>query len=262
MPNQRGIIFNVGASDVIQQTGLTTKTAEIYIFEILQISCVDNAIVAGSAATKSVKGSVKKLFNAGASTSSSTSSIDERTPLLEHDPPNSGPVTNSTANRRSSSNRIWRFFVSLFYSFCPCVGEGSIIVPVSEYPVDLDAKLAKAFVHLYKSLDEDWYQKLIEVRRSKHMTIKQLQHTKEERVENEYRRLVGINSDLSSTAANRFLAFANVREFIRVETENITHEFERKTDQLCMEHYDVVVEEQFEMLISFWRKIRLSPNSC
>ncbi|XP_037034721.1 uncharacterized protein LOC119073396 [Bradysia coprophila] len=238
-PIKQGIIFNVVAGDN---------------------SCIDNVVVAGSAATKSIKGSVKKVFNAGAS--SSSSSGDERTPLLpkDHDGQHFEPaITCNGSNRHSSGNNIWRFLVSLFYSLCPCINEGKVILPVNEYPVDFDAKLAAAFDHLYKSLDEDWFQKLIKARRAKQNEITQLQNTKEERVEKEYSRLVGVNSDLSSTAANRFEAFANVREFIRVEKEKINREFDRKTDQLYEEHYDVVVEEQFKMLVSFWKKMRLSP---
>ncbi|KAG4075294.1 hypothetical protein HA402_003085 [Bradysia odoriphaga] len=239
-PIKQGIIFNVIAGDN---------------------SCIDNVVVAGSTATKSFKGSVKKVFNAGAS--SSSLSGDERAPLLpkNHDAQHSEPAItyDRSDNRQSSGNNIWRYLVSLFYSLCPCINEERVIIPVNEYPIDFDAKLAAAFDNLYKSLEEDWFQKLIKARRAKQNEITQLQNTKEERVEKEYSRLVGVNSDLSSTAANRFEAFANVREFIRVEKEKINQEFDKKTDQLYMEHYDVVVEEQFKMLVSFWKKMRLLP---
>lgn len=198
---------------------------------------------------------------------SSTSTIDERErePLLgkDHDTHNSEPERindNHTVNDNSSTaNNIWRFIISLFYFVCPCIDDARVILPVSEYPSDMDAKFAEAFQAFYESQNVDWFQKLAEAKHSKEVAIKQLQNSKEERVEKEYNRLMGVNKDGAAGGSNRFQAFVNVRDSIRVQKDKINQEYEQKMDLLFFQHYFVIIEEQMEMLISLWKKLRLAP---
>ncbi len=242
---------------------LTTNTQPrkcLKVFVIFQDHCMDNVVAAGSAASKSIKGSVKKMFHGLGGQSSSSSSIDEREPLLskECDPQHCGSIHNVT-DTSTGTNHIWRFIVSVYYFLCPCINDARVILPVNEYPDDLDAKLIEEFEDIYKSMEADWFQKLDQARQSKERAIQHLQDTKEERIEKEYNRLIGKNVDLTSTAASRYQAFNNVRNYIRLEKDRLNQEFEQKTDLLYYQHYHVIVAEELDMLVSFWKKMRFTP---
>lgn len=238
--NGQGIIFNVDTNDVCDIT--------------------ENVFAAGIAAKKSIKGGFEKMFGASAS-----SSTDEREPLLstDNDACRCEPENDccNTANDSSSwISNIVRFIVSLFYFICPCIDDARVIIPVNEYPTDLDAKLVEDFKEFYRSQNVEWFQKLRDTRHSKERAIQQLQNSKEERVEKEYNRLMAVNNELTTTASNRYQAFVNVRDKIRTEKERINQEFDNKTDLLYSHHYHVIVEEQIGLLISFWKKMRLTPS--
>lgn len=197
------------------------------------------------------------MFHGLVRQSTSSSSVEERKPLLAKEGVSSAKIDSGTTNESSSFRR---FIVSLYYFICPCINDARVIIPVAEYPFDLDAKLAQALNELYKSLEADWFRKLNEAKESKEQAISALHDSKEERVEKEYNRLIGVNVGLTSTAsANRYQAFVNVRNYIRLEKEKVNEKFDRKVDLLYLEQYYVIVEEQFETLISFWKKMRLRP---
>lgn len=223
----------------------------------LQNYCKDNVVAAGIAAKNTIKGGVKKVFTGRAG----PSSTDECEPLMQnedktHD--SEQALESGTANN-SSSNGFWHFMASLYYSLCPCVNDARVIIPTNEYPPDLDAKLMQTFEDLYATLEADWFQKQVDLRHLKENAVKKLQNSKEERVEKEYKRLMGGNSDDLSTGSNRHQAFVNVRNAIRMEKEKIDQEYTQKTSLLYRQHYGVVVEAQIEMLVSFWKKMRLTP---
>lgn len=189
------------------------------------------------------------------------SSADECESLLQNEAKthDSEQLLETATASNSSSNSIWHFMVSLYYSLCPCVNDARVIIPTNEYPPDLDAKLMQTFEDLYATLEADWFQKQVELRHLKENAIKKLQNSKEERVKKEYKRLMGGNCDDLSTGSNRHQAFVNVRNVIRMEKEKIDQEYDQKTSLLYSQHYRVVVEAQIEMMISFWKKMRLTP---
>lgn len=233
-----------------------SKITNIFKFKILQNCCKDNVAAAGIAAKKSFKGSVKKVFSglAGPST-------DEHEPLLsKEDHTDTEPVANSGT---TMINRFWHFIMSLSYFICPCISDAQVIIPANEYPSDVDTKVVTAFDDLHKSQDIHWFRQLQDARHSKEGSIKQLQNTKEERVEKEYNRLIGAvkNESIPTTASYRHQAFVNVRNYIRLEKEKIDREYDRKVDLLYVQHYHRIVEEQIEMLISFWKRMRLTTSS-
>lgn len=257
----QGIVFNVDASDVCDHYEIRYI---ILIVDISQSNCIsDDVLAAGYSAKNSIKDRFKKMVVGLAGPSSST---DERRPLLSQEANNTDhhtepPKRRVTVNARSSCmNNTWRFIVSLFYFVCPCIDDERVILPVNEYPTDLNERFVEEIEELFQSLNAEWFQKLDDAKQSKEMAIRQLQHSKEERVEQEYNRLMAGNKDLTSTAVNRLQAFINVRDNIRLEKEKLNEEFDNETDWLCYRHYHVIVEEEIEMLISFWKKMRLTPS--
>lgn len=240
----------------IQQPSTTTNISNFSHF--FQNVCTDNVVAAGIAAKKTIKGSVKKVFLG--LTGPSSSSTDEQEPLLSNDSHHPTEPVVTVKLRRSMTNNIWRFIVSLYYYLCPCISDARIIIPVNEYPSNMDAKLMEAFDGLCRSQEAEWFQKLVEARQSKEKAILQLQSTKEERIEREYNRLMGVNSELTGTGSNhRYQAFVNVREIIKSEKDKICREYDRRAELLYSHHYNVIVEEQCQMLVSFWKKMRLTP---
>lgn len=213
-------------------------------------------VAAGIAAKKSIKSNVKKVFVglAGPST-------DEQEPLLSNDSRNSESVVVSVEHSPSMMHNVRRFIVSLYYYLCPCVNDARVIIPVNEYPSNMDAKFMEAFDDLCKSQEAEWFQKLVDAKHAKEKAILQLQSTKEERVEKEYNRLMGVKSELTATAPmnHRYQAFVNVREIIKLEKDKISRLYDRKAEALYFHHYHVIVEEQMELLVSFWKKMRLTP---
>lgn len=229
------------------------------IFYNSQTHRMDNVVLAGSVATKSLKGNVMKMFSGlTAPTLSSSSSSDEREPLLRRKNASRTSIDNNGASTGCTSS-LMRFFVSLFF-LCPCINDSRVIIPVDEYPLDLDAKLARSFESLCATVEADWFRKLDDARHTKEQSIKRLHNSKEERVEKEYARLIGTNANLTltSTSSRRFQAFANVREFIRRDKDRINAEFERSVEQLYLQHYNDIVDKECEMLISFWKRVRLA----
>lgn len=216
---------------------------------------MNDVAAVGIAAKKSFQDIVKKVISTRAGTSS-----DENEPLLSNGYDEGRARGHGTGNDYSSKNTFWRFLVSLFYYICPCVNGTTVILPVNRYPHDLDMKLRKAFEKLYASLGFEWLHKLHEVERLKKEALQKLQNEKEGLVQKEVIRLTKDKKDISLTTskANYAVAILHVRADMKARRERINVEYKRKLDELFVPHYDTIIEEQINMLILFWKTIRLT----
>lgn len=217
----------------------------------------------GIAAKKSVQNGLKKVLSCRAGTSSS----DESRPLLtkEKDVYSSQQervIGHNTGNDDSSrtSNGFWSFLISLFFFLCPCINDTRVKLPVERYPPDFDMRIVEAFEQLYKSLLIKWFEQLEEAQHLKQESLQRLQNEKDILVKKEVVRLMSDKKDVSSTMSkyNYALARMNVRANITMAKKRINDEYIRKLDELHIEQYDVIVEEQIKMLMSFWKKVRLT----
>ncbi|KAJ6644247.1 hypothetical protein Bhyg_09214 [Pseudolycoriella hygida] len=221
--------------------------------------CKDNVAAAGIAAKKSLKKNVKKVVDSIVA----SSSTGERRPLLQRDEESHKEQVRAVGSEEIDSedrNRLGHFVVSFFYFICPCVKDATVIIPVNEYPPDLDEKFAKALKALHRSFEAEWYRKRTEERHLKGQMLKQLKDTKTERVKKEYQRLMATNSEAAPTNTNQYKAFSNVTKNIRMEKETIEREFEFRMNSFDDHLNCVIVDKQMETLLSLWKKMRLTSH--
>lgn len=206
---------------------------------------------------------MENIFSGNKKTAAGQSSADENSTLFQGE-------TDDNRNRRSSKRNIfWRFFISLFYFCCPCVNNMRVILPVEQYPPDLDMKMMEGFQELHNELGAKWILKFDEAQHNKAEALAEIAKEKEKLVKKEYRRLSREKKDLSGTTSDPMLsrnisnsqeknhlanARLNVHSIMTAKKKAINENYPDVLQELYNRHYDIIISEQIKTLISIWKQ--------